>query len=108
MNVRAIDVVWRSRKDECEEVLKEMLDVDDLDQSGREYFEKHKAAAKVVLDGLSAAEKEELDAEVFKIREKGHDTETQREYVAGTRPMLCTNDLTPADVGWHKNMPKSV
>ena len=86
--MRAIDVVWRSRKDECEEVLKEMLGVEELDRSGREYFEKHKAAAKVVLDGLSAAEKEKLDAEVLKIKEKGHDRETQREYVAGARPML--------------------
>jgi len=82
MNVHAIDVVWRSRKDQCEEVLKEMLGVEELDRRGRDYFEKHKAAAKVVLDGLSVAEKEQLDAEVFKIKEKGHDKETQREYVA--------------------------
>ena len=87
MNVRAIDVVWRSRKDECEEVLKEMLGVEELDRTGRDYFEKHKAAAKVVLDGLSAAEKEELDAEMRKIKEKGHDKETQREYVAGSQSM---------------------
>jgi len=85
INVRAIDVVWRSRKDECEEVLKEMLGVNKLDRSGREYFEKHKAAAKVVLDGLSAAEKDKLDAEVIKIKEKGHDKETQWEYVADIR-----------------------
>jgi uncharacterized membrane-anchored protein len=88
INVRAIDVVWRSRKNECEEVLKEMLGVEELDRTGREYFEKHKAAAKVVLDGLSVAEKEKLDTEVLKIKEKGHDKATQREYVAGARSML--------------------
>lgn len=88
MNVRAIDVVWRSRKDECEEVLKEMLGVEELDRTGREYFEKHKAAAKAVLDSLSTAEKEKLDAEVLKIKEKGHDKETQREYVAGAQSMV--------------------
>ena len=87
INVRAIDVVWRSRKDECEEVLKQMLGVEELDRTGREYFEKHKAAAKVVLDGMDPAEKEKLDAEVVKIKEKGHDKETQREYVAGRRSM---------------------
>ena len=84
INVHAIDVVWRSRKDDCEEVLKEMLGVDELDRSGREYFEKHKAVAKVVLDGLSTAEKDKLDAEVIKMKEKGHDKETQQKYIAGT------------------------
>ena len=66
-------------------MLKEILGVDKLDRSGREYFEKHKATAKVVLDGLSTAEKDKLDAEVIKIKEKGHDKETQQEYVADIR-----------------------
>jgi uncharacterized membrane-anchored protein len=88
INVCAIDVVWRSRKDECEEVLKEMLGVEELDRTGLEYFKKHKAAAKVVLDGLSVAEKEKLDAEVQKIKEKGHDKAMQQKYVAGARSML--------------------
>ena len=79
-----IDVVWRSRKDDCEEVLKEMLGVDELDRRGQEYFEKHKATAKVVLDGLSMAEKDKLDAKVIKIKEKGHDKEMQQKYVAST------------------------
>jgi hypothetical protein len=43
---------------------------------------------KVVLDGLSVAEKEKLDAKVLKIKEKGHDKATQQKYVAGARSML--------------------
>lgn len=81
INVRAIDVIWRKRKEECEEQLKRILGVEELDPTSQEYFRQRLAAAKVVLDGLSALEREEIDAEIAKIKEKGHDKEVQQQYV---------------------------
>jgi len=83
INVRAIDVIWRKRKDECEEELKGILGVEDLDPASPEYFQQRLAAAKIVLDGLSAVDREEVDAEIAKIKEQGHEKEVQRQYVAG-------------------------
>jgi hypothetical protein len=77
--VRPIDVVWRTRKEECEEELKKILGIEELDRTSREYFERHRSAAKVVLDGLSIEERERLDAEVAAMKEKGHDKETQQQ-----------------------------
>lgn len=79
INVRAIDLIWRRNKDKCEEELKRLLGVDDLDSSSKEYFQQRMAAAKAVLDRLSVRERAELDAEVAKIRDQGHDKEDQRE-----------------------------
>ncbi|SRR6266540_2985782 len=61
------DLVWRRKKEEFEEVLKIVLDVKGLDASSPGYFQQHMAAAKVILDGLSVQEREELDAVVAQI-----------------------------------------
>jgi hypothetical protein len=56
-----------------------LLGVDELDTASKEYFQKHRAAAKIVLDRLTVAEREELDAEIARIRNTGYDKETQRQ-----------------------------
>ena len=81
INVRTIDMVWRTRKEECEEELKTILGVEQLDRSDPKYFQQRLKAARIVLESLSAKEREELDGEVSKIKEKGYGTELQQQYV---------------------------
>jgi hypothetical protein len=81
IKVRPIDVVWRMRKEECEVELKKILNVEELDTSAPEYFQQRMAAAKLVLDGLSVRDREKLEADVVKIREKGHEPEVQQQCV---------------------------
>jgi len=81
IKVRPIDVVWRTRKEECEVELKKILNVEELDTSAPEYFQQRMAAAKLVLDGLSVRDREKLEADVVKIREKGHEPEVQQQCV---------------------------
>jgi hypothetical protein len=78
INVRPLEVVWRTRKHECEEELKKILGVQELDTTAPEYFERYRTAAKAVLEGFSAAERVKFEAEVASMKEKGHDKETQR------------------------------
>ena len=91
MNVRAIDIIWRKRKEECEEELKEILGTEELDPTSPEYFQQRLAAAKVVLDRLSVSEREELNAEMARIKEQGHDKEVQQQYVPGQRLSMVTD-----------------
>ena len=78
---RPIELVWRNRKQECEEELKEILQVDELDANAPEYFQQRLAATKIVMDRLTIPEREALDAEVRKIKETGHTPEMQQQYV---------------------------
>jgi len=78
-NVCAIDLVWRRSKEKCEYELKKILGVDLLDSCSKEYFQQRMPVAKAVLDSLSVRERAELDAEVTRIKEEGHDQEAQRE-----------------------------
>jgi len=79
LNVRAIDLNWRRSRDKCEEELKRILGVDILNPSSQDYFQQRMPAAKAVLDRLSVQERAELDAEVARIKDAGHDKEAQRE-----------------------------
>jgi len=81
IKVRPIDVVWRTRKEECKVELKKILNIEELDTSALEYFQQRVAAAKLVLDGLSVWDWEKLEADVVKIREKGHEPEEQQQCV---------------------------
>jgi len=81
IKVRPIDVVWRTRKKECEVELKKILNVKELDTLAPEYFQQCMAVAKLVLDGLSVRDREKLEADVVKIREKGHEPEVQQQCV---------------------------
>jgi hypothetical protein len=56
-----------------------MIGVDKLDSTAPEYFQQRMKATKVVLDRLSVPEREEIDAEVNKIKETGYEPEVQRE-----------------------------
>jgi hypothetical protein len=47
-------------------------------------------ATKVVLDRLSVPEREEIDAEVIRIKGTGYEPDVQREYVA-TRQLTAKN-----------------
>jgi len=80
LNVRAIDLIWQRSRNKCEEELKRILGVDILNPSSQDYFQ-CMPAAKAVLDRLSVQERAELDAEVARIKDAGHDKEAQREWV---------------------------
>jgi len=86
IKVRPIDVVWRTREEECEVELKKILNVEELDTSAPEYFQQRMAVAKLVLDGLSVRDWEKLEADVVKIREKGHEPEVQQQCVCLVPP----------------------
>ena len=73
--------MWRNKKAECEEELKKILQVEELDPSAPAYFQQRLAAAKIVMDRLTIAEIQAVDAEVRKIRETGHRPEQQQRYV---------------------------
>jgi hypothetical protein len=79
LNVCAIDLVWRMRKEDCEDELRLLLGVEELDRASNEYFQNHRTAAKIVLDQLTVAEQEQLDAKIAAIQTKGHDKETQQQ-----------------------------
>jgi len=72
-------LIWRRSRDKCEEELKRILGVDILNPSSQDYFQQRMPAAKAVLDHLSVQERAELDAEVARIKDAGHDKEAQRE-----------------------------
>jgi hypothetical protein len=79
LNVRAIDLIWRKSKEKCEEELKKILGVEILEPSYQDYFRQRMPAEKAVLESLAVRERAELDAEVARIKEAGHDKEAQRE-----------------------------
>ena len=64
--------------------MRRILDVDELDRTALEYFQQRLAAAKAVLDGLNVRERQEVDVEVTKIKEKRYDEAVQKEFIAGT------------------------
>lgn len=98
IKVRPIDVVWRTRKEECEVELMKILNVKELDTSSPEYFQQRMAAAKVVLDGLSVRDREKLEAEVVKIREKGHEPEVQQQCVCRKSNCRKGSDELPVSI----------
>jgi hypothetical protein len=79
VNVHAINLVCRTRKAESEDKLRTLLGIVELDMASKEYFQKHRAVAKIILDRLMVAEREELDAKIARIWNKGYDKETQRQ-----------------------------
>jgi hypothetical protein len=79
IHIRAIDVVWRQRKEECEEEIRKILNVEELDTTAPEYFQQRMAGAKLVLDRLTVPERLAVDAEVTKIKETGHEKEVQQQ-----------------------------
>jgi len=61
MRVRAIDLVWETRRDAVEEELKTLLRVEELDNRDPRYFQQRNAAAKLALDKMCVEERAELD-----------------------------------------------
>jgi len=78
MKVRAIDVVWETRRDAAEEELKMLLGVEDLDRTDRRCFQQRNAAAKLVLEKMSVTERAQMTLDLEKRREKGNPENIQR------------------------------
>ena len=53
--------MWRHHRDAVEMEMKQILGVNELDPSAREYFEQHSAAAAGAYRQLSEAEKQQVD-----------------------------------------------
>jgi hypothetical protein len=81
MRMRAIDLVWETRRDAVEEELKMILGVDALDNRDPKYFQQRNAAAKLALEKMSIEERTEIELELETRREKGNPEQIQRQYV---------------------------
>ena len=81
MRMRAIDLVWETRRDAVEEELKTRLGVDVLDHRDPKYFQQRNAAAKLALEKMSVEERTEIELELETQSEKGNPEQIQRQYV---------------------------
>ena len=79
IRVTILDVIWRSKRAEVLEELKEILDVENIDSRTPGFFQKRTTAAKWVLEKLTEKEREELEAEVERIKTSGHEPEIQQQ-----------------------------
>ena len=78
IKIRAIDYVWDTQRDAVEEELKTLLGVEELDRRDPRYFQQRNAAAKLVLEKMSIAEKAEVELGLETCRAKGNPDNVQR------------------------------
>ena len=78
MKIRAIDFVWDTHRDAVEEELKTLLDVEELDSRDPRYFQQRNAAAKLVLEKMSADERAELELGLERRRAEGNPENVQQ------------------------------
>ena len=78
MKIRAIDFVWDTHRDAVEEELKTLLDVEELDSRDPRYFQQRNAAAKLVLEKMSANERTELELGLERRRAEGNPENVQQ------------------------------
>lgn len=78
MKVRAIDLVWETRRDAVEEELKTLLGVEELDNRDPRCFQQRNAAAKLALEKMSVEERAEMDLAVETRRAEGNPEQVQR------------------------------
>jgi hypothetical protein len=76
--MRAIDLVWETRRDAVEEELKTLLGVEELDSKDPRYFQQRYAAAKLALENMSVKERDEIQFDLEKRRAEGHPEQVQR------------------------------
>ena len=79
ISVNVIDVLWDTNRTAVETVMKEMLDVEEVDLADKRCFTARTAACKRVLDNMSVRERASLDAEVESRRTQGNPEALQRE-----------------------------
>lgn len=72
-------MVWSEYRDLVEAELKNMLDIDTVDFSNQEVFQKRLPAAKIVLNNMNAGQQEEIYAKVEQYKETGLPKERQRQ-----------------------------
>jgi hypothetical protein len=72
MKIRAIDYVWDSRREEVEEELKMLLDIEELDHKDPRCFQQRNAAAKLVLEKMSVEERAEMELGLERRRAEGN------------------------------------
>jgi len=78
MKVRAIDLVWETRRAAVEEELKTLLGVKELDNRDPRCFQQCNAAAKLALEKMSVEERAEIDLAVETRRAEGNPEQVQR------------------------------
>ena len=78
MKIRAIDLVWETRRDAVEEELKMLLSVDELDRTDPRYFQQRNAAAKLALEKMSVEERAEIELDLETRRAQGNPENVQR------------------------------
>jgi hypothetical protein len=79
IRISPLDVVWSEYRDLVEAELKNMLDIDTVDFSNQEVFQKRLPAAKIVLNNMNAGQQEEIYAKVEQYKETGLPKERQRQ-----------------------------
>ncbi len=78
MKVRAIDLVWETRRDTVEEELKMLLGVEELDNKDPRCFQQRNAVAKLALEKMSVEDRAEIDLAVQTRRAEGNPERVQR------------------------------
>ena len=79
IRVTVLDVIWRSKRAEVLEELKQILNVDNVDSRTPGFFQKRTTAAKQVLEKLTVKEREEVEAKVERLKTSGHELEIQQQ-----------------------------
>jgi hypothetical protein len=79
LRVNAIDVVWETRKAAVEEKIKEILQVEDLEDNQAGYFQQRTAATKRVLEEMTEQGRHAVNRIVEDRREQGHPEHIRRE-----------------------------
>jgi hypothetical protein len=78
IKIRMIDYMWDTHKDEVEEELKLLLDVEELDPKDSRYFQQRNAAAKLAMQKMSVAERAIMELGLEKRRLEGNPEGIQR------------------------------
>ena len=75
--INYLEIVYRTRKQEVIDELKEMLNVEEIDLSKREAFTQRRTAAKRIWDRMNETEREDILQLVETHKRDGNDDETR-------------------------------
>jgi hypothetical protein len=73
-----IDYMWDIHRDEVEEELKMLLEVEELDPKDPRYFQQRNAAAKLAMQKMSVEERAVMESGLEKRRMEGNPENIQR------------------------------
>lgn len=79
IKVRAIDLVWRTHRENVIREVKDILGTEEVNVSSVEFFQQRMAACKRVLEKMTIGEREEFDKELELVRSTGHPENIQRQ-----------------------------